>query len=184
MAEHIRGLIRTYAISGMKDPGTEGLIWDIMFIDPVTMRHFAQFQEMWKHRQSRRSPYREWWKAFRDFLRDCLDKTRTQMNKYHKENPPGPDHDSVHSDDEARTKWFPGTPKMHPPSQKRNAPLAITSAPGPPEKKQKLDNPPTRRFRLVLWSQATTMGQAIFQSSSLQLYGTIRGWKTSHVRPV
>ena len=115
MAEHIRGLIRTYAISGMKDPGIEGLIWDIMFIDPVTMRHFAQFQEMWKHRRSRHSPYREWWKAFRDFLRDCLDKTRTQMNKYHKENPPGPDHDSVHSDDEARTKWFPGTPKMHPP---------------------------------------------------------------------
>ena len=136
MAEHIRALIRMYAIAGIKDAGAVDLMFDIMFIDPITVRHFRQFQGMWRYRLSRQKQYKLWWDTFRAFLRDCFDKTRTQMNHYHEENPPDPD--TIDSDDEATDQWFPGTPKMHPPSHKREAPLVITAS-APPQKKQKRD---------------------------------------------
>ena len=139
MAEHIRALIRIFAIAGIKDAGAVELMFDIMFIDPTTVRHFRQFQGMWRHRRSRQHPYKLWWDTFRVFLRDCFDKTRTQMNHYHQENPPDPDY--FDSDDEilSTETWFPGSPKMNPPSHKQETPLVIAAAPGPPRKKQKRD---------------------------------------------
>ena len=46
MAEYVRALICIYAIGRIKDAGAIDLIYDIMFIDPVTTRYFAKFQEM------------------------------------------------------------------------------------------------------------------------------------------
>ena len=125
-----------YAIAGIKDAGAVDLMFDIMFIDPITVRHFRQFQGIWRYHLLRQKQYKLWWDTFRAFLRDCFDKTRTQMNHYHKENPPDPD--TIDSDDEATDQWFPGTPKMHLPSHKREAPLVITAS-ASPQKKQKRD---------------------------------------------
>jgi hypothetical protein len=152
MAEHIRGLIRMYAIHGVKDDGAIDLMYDILFLDPVTTRHFAQFQGMWKQRASTQPRHIEWWSGFRAFLRDCFDKTRVQMNRYHKENPPLPtdsdtdpdSDDSNDCDDSKRGKghakkdiWYPGTPKLQPPSHKRATPPTIIAS--ALQKKRKLD---------------------------------------------
>ncbi|KAF8539341.1 hypothetical protein BDD12DRAFT_838511 [Trichophaea hybrida] len=160
MAEHIRGLIRMYAIHGVKDDGAIDLMYDILFLDPVTTRHFAQFQGMWKHRTSNQPRHMEWWIRFRAFLRDCFDKTRVQMNRYHKENPPLPtdtdtdpnSDDSDDCDDSERGKghakkdtWYPGTPKVQPPTHKRATPPTIIAPPptiiaSALQKKRKLDD--------------------------------------------
>jgi hypothetical protein len=155
MAEHIRGLIWMYAIHGVKDDGAIDLMYDILFMDPVTTRHFRQFQGMWKQRASTQPRHIEWWSGFRAFLRDCFDKTRVQMNRYHKENPPLPtDSDSDDSDDDdddscdddsnrgkahaKKGSWYPGKPKLNPPSHKHGTPPTIVA--NVPQKKRKLDN--------------------------------------------
>jgi hypothetical protein len=38
--EHIRGLIRIYNVCGLKDERAWDLIYDIIFLAPVTTRHF------------------------------------------------------------------------------------------------------------------------------------------------
>jgi hypothetical protein len=65
ISEHIRGLIRIYNVCSVKDERAWDLVYDIIFLDPVTTRHFSQFELMWPHRRSRSSPFREWWAAFR-----------------------------------------------------------------------------------------------------------------------
>jgi len=62
--EHIRGLIEIYNVCGVKDERAWDLSYDIIFLDPVTTRHFSQFQLMWPHRRSRSSPFQEWWVAY------------------------------------------------------------------------------------------------------------------------
>ena len=166
IAEHIRGLIRIYAIGGIKDAGAVGLMYDILFLDPVTTRHFAQFQGMWKHRRSRRAPYQEWWDTFRLFLRDCFDKTRVQMNRYHDDNPLPDDLDGNLSDEEARTRWFPGTPKMQPPSP-------------PPAKKQKLDHRAIHPFNLYVVEAGDYAGP-----HDLPLFGPSAKWHFTGVDDV
>lgn len=116
IAEHIRALIRIYAIGGVKDPEALDLMYDILFIDPVTTRHFWQFQGMWKHRGSNETQYKAWWDAFMAFLRDCFDTTRRQMNRYHAETPPADyTDDGVAKYHVKKGGWYPGTPKMQPP---------------------------------------------------------------------
>lgn len=67
------------------------------------------------------------------------------MNRYHAENPP--DSEPVEAGRAGRAgrasragrlTWFPGTPKMHPPSHKLDTPLVISAA--PPAKRRKLDS--------------------------------------------
>jgi hypothetical protein len=60
ISEHIRRLICIYNICGVKDERAWDLFYDMIFLDPVTTRHFSQFQLMWPHRRSRSSPFREW----------------------------------------------------------------------------------------------------------------------------
>src|ERR1700730_15519113 len=86
MGKPIRGLIQMYAIHGVKDDGAIDLMYDILFVDPVTTSHFRRFQGMWKQRASTQPRYIEWWSGFPAFLRDCFNKTRVQMNWYHKDN--------------------------------------------------------------------------------------------------
>jgi len=45
--EHIRGLIRIYNVCGVRDEWVWDLLYDIIFLDPVTTCHFSQFQMMW-----------------------------------------------------------------------------------------------------------------------------------------
>jgi hypothetical protein len=65
ISEHIWGLIQIYNICGVKNKRAWDLFYDMIFLDPVTTRHFSQLQLMWPHRRSRSSPFREWWVAFR-----------------------------------------------------------------------------------------------------------------------
>jgi hypothetical protein len=73
ISEHIRGLIRIYNVYGIKDERARDLLYDIIFLDPVTTSHFSQFQLMWPHRRSRSSPFREWWAAFRSYMGQMFD---------------------------------------------------------------------------------------------------------------
>jgi len=87
ISEHIRGLIRIYNVCGVKDGRAWDRFHDIIFLDPVTTRHFSQFQLMWPHRRSRSSPFREWWAAFRSYMGQMFDKTHDQMNNWRWDNP-------------------------------------------------------------------------------------------------
>jgi hypothetical protein len=89
ISEHIRGLIRIYNVSGVKDERAWDLFYDMFFLDPVTTRHISQFQLMWPHRLSRSSPFWEWWAAFRSYMGQMFDKTRDQMNNCRWDNPCG-----------------------------------------------------------------------------------------------
>jgi len=79
--EHILGLIRIYNVCGVNNERALDLfLYDIIFLDPVTTRHFSQFQLLWPHRRSRNSSFHEWWAAFCSDMRQIIDKTRDQMN--------------------------------------------------------------------------------------------------------
>jgi len=43
ISEHIGGLIRTYNVGSVKDEWVWDLFYKIIFLDPVTTRHFSQF---------------------------------------------------------------------------------------------------------------------------------------------
>ena len=62
--EYIGGLIRIYNICGIKDQRSQDLLYDIIFLDPVTSYHLSQFQVMWPHHRSRSLFLREWSAAF------------------------------------------------------------------------------------------------------------------------
>jgi len=87
ISEHIRGLIRIFNVCSVKDDRAWDLFDDIIFLDPVTTRHFSQFQLMWPHRRSRSSPSREWWAAFPSYMGQMFDKTSDQMNNWRWDNP-------------------------------------------------------------------------------------------------
>jgi hypothetical protein len=80
MAEHIRAMIRAYGIGSIKDSAVEAMIYKILFLHPLTVTHFGQFQAMWPHRASKRAQHTEFWDQFRAFLWDCIDKTRAANN--------------------------------------------------------------------------------------------------------
>jgi hypothetical protein len=87
IAEHIRGIIRIYNVCGVKDERACDLFYDIIFLDPVTTRHFSQFQLRWPHRRSRSSPFRESWAALRSYMGQMFDTTRDQKNNWRRDNP-------------------------------------------------------------------------------------------------
>jgi len=87
ISEHICGLIRIYNVCGVKDERALDLCYDIIFLDPVTTRHFSQFQLMWPQRRSSSLPFREWWAAFRSYMGQMFDKTCDQMNNWRWDNP-------------------------------------------------------------------------------------------------
>jgi len=87
ISEQIRGLIQISNVCSIKDDKAWDLFYDIIFLDPVTTRHFSQFQLMWPHHRSRSSPFREWWAAFRSYMGQMFDKTRNEMNNWRWDNP-------------------------------------------------------------------------------------------------
>jgi len=87
ISEHILGLMRIYKVCSVKDQRAWDLFYDIIFLDPVTARHFSQFQLMWPHRRRRSSTFRECWAAFLSYLGQMFDKTRYQMNNWRWANP-------------------------------------------------------------------------------------------------
>jgi len=87
ISEYIRGHIRIYNVCGVKDERAWDLFYDIIFLDPVTTRHFSQFLLMWLHCRSSSSPFREWWAAFRSYIGQMFDKTRDEMNNWRWDNP-------------------------------------------------------------------------------------------------
>jgi len=87
ISEHMRGLIRIYNVRGVKDERAWDLFHDVIFLDPVTTRHFSKFQLMWLHRRCRSSPFREWWAAFCSYMAQMLDITHDEMNNWRWGNP-------------------------------------------------------------------------------------------------
>jgi len=87
ISKHICGLIRIYNVSGIKDEMRWDLLHDIIFLDPVTTRHFPQLLLMWPHRRRRSSPFREWWAAFRSYMGQMFDNTCEQKNNWRWDNP-------------------------------------------------------------------------------------------------
>ena len=87
ISENICGLIWIYNVCSVKDERALDLCYDIIFLDPVRTRQFSQFQVMWPHRSSWISPFREWWAAFRSYMRQIFDTTRSQLNNYRWDNP-------------------------------------------------------------------------------------------------
>ena len=87
ISEHIHGLKRIYHLHGLKDERAWDLFEDIIFLDPVTTRHFAQLQVMWPHLRRRSSPFQEWWAALHSYMGQMFDKTRNQMNNWRWDNP-------------------------------------------------------------------------------------------------
>jgi len=87
ISEHIRRLIRIYIVWGVNDVRAWDLLYDMIFIDPVTTRHLSQFQLMWPHHTSRISRFWEWWAAFHWYMGQIVDKSRNQMNSWRWDNP-------------------------------------------------------------------------------------------------
>jgi len=84
---HICRLIRIYNVRGVKDERAWGLFYAIIFLNPVTTRHFSQFRLMWPHCRSRSSPLQEWWAALRSYMAQMFDNTRVKMNNWRWDNP-------------------------------------------------------------------------------------------------
>ena len=87
ISEHIRGLIQLYNVCSIKDERAWNLFYDVIFLDPVTTRHFAKLQLIWPRHRSRRSPFREWWAPFATYMGQTFDKTCDQMNNWRWDNP-------------------------------------------------------------------------------------------------
>ena len=77
-----------YAIHCVKDDGAIDLMYDVLFVDPMTTRYIRQFQGMWKWQTSIQPQYIEWCSGFQSFLQDSFDNTWVQMNQYHNEYSP------------------------------------------------------------------------------------------------
>ena len=87
ISERICGLIRIYNVCAIKDERAWDLFYDIIFLDPVTTRHFSKFQLMSPHRRSRSSPLRECWAAFHSYMVQMFHKTRNQMKNWRWDDP-------------------------------------------------------------------------------------------------
>jgi hypothetical protein len=87
LSEHIRGLLRIYNDCSLKDETAWDLFYDIIFRDPVTTRHYSQFQLMLPNPRGRSLPFRDWWAAFCSDMGQMLDKTRDQLNNWRWDNP-------------------------------------------------------------------------------------------------
>jgi len=87
MSEQIHSLVRIYNVCGVQAERDWDLVYDIIFLDPVTTPHLSQFQVMWPHCRSRSSPFREWWAAFGSYMGQMFDKTRQQMSNWRWDNP-------------------------------------------------------------------------------------------------
>jgi len=85
--EQIHGLIVINNVSGVKDERAWDLFHDRIFLDPVTTRHFSQFQLLWQHHRRRSSPFREWWAAFRSYIGQMFHKPHNIMNNLRWVNP-------------------------------------------------------------------------------------------------
>jgi len=86
-SQHICGLIRIYNVCHVKDEMAWDHLYNIVFLDPVTTRHFSQFQLMWLQCGRSSPPFQELWAAFRSFMGQMFDKTRDQMNNWRWDNP-------------------------------------------------------------------------------------------------
>ena len=78
--EHIHRLIRIYDDCGVEDVSAWDHFYDILFLDPVTTRHFSEFQMMWPHSRSRSSPLWVCWAVFSSYMGQMFVQTHDQSN--------------------------------------------------------------------------------------------------------
>jgi hypothetical protein len=89
ISEHIHGLIPIYNVCGVNDERAWDLLYDTIFLGPVTTHHISKFQLMWPHRRSRSLPFQEWWAAFRSYMGQMFDITCDEMSNWRWDNPRG-----------------------------------------------------------------------------------------------
>jgi len=87
ICELICRVIWRYNVCGIKDERAWDLFCDIIFLDPITTRHFSKFKLMWLHRWSRYPPLRMWWAAFHSYMGQMLDKSCDQRNYWRWDDP-------------------------------------------------------------------------------------------------
>src|SRR5436190_451807 len=88
ITEHVRGMIRTYGLKGLKSDGSEDFQYELIHTDPVTSPHFRHLRRLWKHRDRAEAPYREFNAAWRDFISDCHNKVRDSFRALNLQYPP------------------------------------------------------------------------------------------------
>jgi hypothetical protein len=144
LSEHLRALIRMYGIASSTDPLIDRLCYEILFLDPLMVRHFGRFQAMWGRRDSKDPTHVEWWNQLRAWIRDCIEKARAANNRMqsemwaaYRDNTPGfydaPTFDwpALQADPVARTQWWPQPRYREPPIiPAHHARGASGSAPG------------------------------------------------------
>jgi len=87
ISEHIRGLIRIYNITSIKDERAWDLFCDLIILDPVMTCRFSQFQLIWPDHMSTSLAFWEWGVDFRSYMTQMFDKTNHQMNYLRRHNP-------------------------------------------------------------------------------------------------
>jgi hypothetical protein len=119
LSEHLRAFIQMYGIASSTDPLIERLCYEILFLDPLMVRHFWRFQAIWGRRDSKDPTHVDWWNQLRAWIRDCVEKARAanirlqcEMWEAYQDNTPGfydaPmfDWPTPQADPVARTQWW------------------------------------------------------------------------------
>jgi len=85
--QHFCALIQIFNVCHVNDSRAWDYVDDIIFLNQVMTRHFAQLQIIWPHHRYRRSPFQLWWAAFRTYIGQLFDKIQGKMNNWGWDNP-------------------------------------------------------------------------------------------------
>lgn len=119
MSQHIRALILLYGIDRLEHAEVWELVYDILFLDPVTAHLFAGFRGMWECCERDHRACEEWWDLFLRFLVEFFCEEGGQMDSYWQNNPSEFGHRLPHGPDQLRPggvaiAWFPDRIKTRP----------------------------------------------------------------------
>lgn len=115
ISQHIYALIRLYGVDRLKHAEVWDLIYDILFLNPVTVQIFARFQGMWEpHRACEK-----WWSLFFRFLLKFFDEEKKQLDSYRQDNPSEFGHHPPQAlvqlyPEAGEIAWFPDIAKRRP----------------------------------------------------------------------
>jgi hypothetical protein len=85
--QHFSALIQIFNVCRVNDSRAWDHVDDIIFLNQVMTRHFAQLQKIWPHRRYRSSPFQVWWAVFRSYIGQLFDKIPVEMNNWGWDNP-------------------------------------------------------------------------------------------------
>ena len=104
ISQHIRALIPLYGVDRLEHAEVWELVYDILFLDPVTVRLFARFRWMWECYETDHRACEEWWDLFLRFLVEFFNEGEGQMGNYRQNNPSELGHRLPHGPDRLRSE--------------------------------------------------------------------------------